>query len=252
MSITAIIVDDEPVLRQHLKELLNEEWATLSIVGMAEDGEEAVQLAKMTQADIAFLDIRMPGISGLEVAAKINSICRIVFVTAYDEYGVEAFEKEAVDYLLKPVSRDRLTQTITRLQNTINATPPLSDQTLEELRQKLNQSASAVKHLQWLKIGQSDGIQLINVDEVCYFQAADKYTKVITNSGEELIRTSIKDLTSTLDPEKFWRIHRATIVNISKVKSASRSFTGRYLLQLTSHKETLTVSRTYGHLFKQM
>ena len=252
MSVTAIIVDDEPVLRQHLKELLNKEWPTLSIVGMAGDGEEAVQLAQKTQADIAFLDIRMPGISGLEAAAEINSICRIVFVTAYDEYGVEAFEKEAVDYLLKPVSRDRLAQTISRLQRNFNTTPPLSDQILEELRQKLNQSASAVNHLQWLKIGQSDGIQLINVDDVCYFQAADKYTKVITNTGEELIRTSIKDLASTLDPEQFWRIHRATIVNISKIKSASRSFTGRYLLQLTSHKETLTVSRTYGHLFKQM
>ncbi len=252
MPVTAIIADDEPVLRQHLKDLLNKEWPTLKIVGMAEDGEKAIQLAKETQADIAFLDIRMPGKSGLEAASEINSICRIVFVTAYDEYGVEAFEKEAVDYLLKPVSRDRLAQTVSRLQNDFNSTPPLSDQILEELRQKLDISASPAKYLQWLKIGQGDGIQLTNADDVCYFQAADKYTKVITKTGEELIRISIKELTASLDPEKFWRIHRATIVNISRIKSASRSFTGRYQVQLTSHEEPLTVSRTYGHLFKQM
>ncbi len=252
MSVTAIIADDEPVLRKHLKELLNKEWPALKIVGMAGDGEEAIQLAKESQPDIAFLDIRMPGKSGLEAAAEINSICRIVFVTAYDEYGVEAFEKEAVDYLLKPVRHDRLAQTVARLQNGISKTPALSDQILEELRQKLDISTSSAKYLQWLKIGQGDGIQLTNVDDVCYFQAADKYTRVITKSGEELIRTSIKELTTSLDPEKFWRIHRATIVNVSRIKSASRSFTGRYLVQLTSHEEPLTVSRTYGHLFKQM
>ena len=252
MPVTAIIADDEPVLRQHLKDLLNREWPELKIVGLTEDGEEAIQLAKETQADIAFLDIRMPGKSGLEAASEINSICRIVFVTAYDEYGVEAFEREAVDYLLKPVSRDRLAQTIARLQNNFNSTPPLSDQILEELRQKLDISASPAKHLQWLKIGQGDGIQLTNVEDVCYFQAADKYTRVITETGEELIRTSIKELTTSLDPEKFWRIHRATIVNVSRIKSATRSFTGRYQVQLTNHEEPLTVSRTYGHLFKQM
>jgi DNA-binding LytR/AlgR family response regulator len=252
MPVTAIIADDEPVLRQHLKDLLHKEWPALTIVGMAEDGEEAVRLAKKTQADIAFLDIRMPGKSGLEAAAEINSISRVVFVTAYDQYGVAAFEKEAVDYLLKPVSHDRLAQTVARLQNDFQSTPPLSDQILEELRQTLDLSNSPAKHLQWLKIGQGEGIQLTNVDDVCYFQAADKYTRVITQTGEELIRTSIKKLTTSLDPEKFWRIHRATIVNVSKIKSASRSFTGRYQVQLTSHEEALTVSRTYGHLFKQM
>jgi len=252
MPVTAIIADDEPVLRQHLKDLLHKEWPALTIVGMAEDGEQAVLLAKKTQADIAFLDIRMPGKSGLKAASEINSICRIVFITAYDEYGIEAFEKEAIDYLLKPVSHDRLAQTVTRLQNDFHSTPPLSDQILEELRQKLDLPASPARHLQWLKIGQGKEIQLTNVDDVCYFQATDKYTRVITQSGEKLIRTSIKELTTSLDPEKFWRIHRATIVNVSRIKSASRSFTGRYQVQLTSHEEVLTVSRTYGHLFRQM
>lgn len=252
MPVTAIIADDEPVLRHHLQNLLKEKWPALQIVGLAEDGDEAIQFAKELQPDIAFLDIRMPGKSGLEAAAAINTFCRIVFVTAYDEYGVEAFEKQAIDYLLKPVTSDRLTQTIARLQNDLNDTPVLSDQILEELRQKLDLPSSSDQYLQWLKIGQGDGIQLTNVNEVFYFQAADKYTSVITESGEELIRTSIKELAASLDPEQFWRIHRATIVNVSRIKSASRSFTGRYLVHLTKHEDILTASRTYGHLFKQM
>ena len=252
MPVTAIIADDEPVLRQHLRDLLNKEWPALNIVGMAEDGNKAIQLAQKIRPDIIFLDIRMPGKSGLEAAAAINSFCRIVFVTAYDEYGVEAFEKQAIDYLLKPVTNDRLAQTIARLQNDLDNTLTLSDQILEELRQKLDLPASPEQYLQWLKIGQGNGIQLTNVKEVLYFQAADKYTRIITESGEELIRTSIKELAASLNPEQFWRIHRATIVNVSRIKSASRSFTGRYLVHLTGHVDILTASRTYGHLFKQM
>jgi len=239
--------------REQLSERVFKTSHHLIVKKLAKDGEEAIQLAKKTQADIAFLDIRMPGKSGFDAASEINSISRIVFVTAHDEYGVEAFEKEAVDYLLKPVSFDRLAQTVARLQDDLKSTPPLSDQILEDLRQKLDLSASPVKHLQWLKIGHGDGIWLTNVADVCYFQVADKYTRVITQSAEELIRTSIKELSTSLDPEKFWRIHRVTIVNVSRIKSDSRLFTGRYQIQLTSHEEVLTVSRTYGrHLFKQM
>lgn len=252
MHVTALIADDEPVLRAHLRRLLAEQWPDLQIVGEAEDGEKAVQIADKQRPDIAFLDISMPGQSGLEAAAEINDFCRIVFVTAYDEYAIEAFEKQAVDYLLKPVTAERLARTVDRLQNALENENKLSGHIIDELLSRLGRATSPSQYLQWLKAGKGDGVRLIGVDEVCYFQAADKYTRVVIPSGEELIRTSIKKLADSLDPERFWRIHRATIVNVSVIKHATRSFTGRYRLHLKNHKDILTVSRTYSHLFKQM
>ena len=253
MRITAIIADDEPVLREHLQDLLAKEWHELVITGEAGNGDEAVRLAGELHPDIAFLDIRMPKKSGLETAAEISGFCRIVFVTAYDEYAIEAFEKQAVDYLLKPVSAERLAVTTDRLKHDLHGNRKLSDQLITELLQRLDRSQPepAPPYLQWLKVGRGDGVRLINVDEICYCQAEDKYTRVVTLSGEELIRTSIKKLAQSLDPERFWRIHRATIVRVAAIRHATRSFTGRYRIHLKNHSDILTASRTYTHLFKR-
>jgi len=252
MQQTAIIVDDEPVLREHLEFLLSEQWPELEIVGEAGDGEQAIALARKLQPDIAFLDIRMPGKSGLEAAASMIDICRVVFVTAFDEYAIEAFEKEAVDYLLKPVTSERLAIAVNRLQKDIKRDAGISDLAIRELMARLEQPDSAEKYMQWLRVGVGDGVRLLSIDDVYYFQAADKYTRVVTASGEELIRISIKKVMDSIDPEQFWRIHRATIVNVNCISHATRSFTGRYQVFLKNHDDVLTVSRTYGHLFKQM
>ncbi len=223
-------------------------------MGEAGDGEEAIRLAKEFHPDIAFLDIRMPGTSGMDAAAIISTFFMIVFVTAYNEYAIDAFEKQAVDYLLKPVDTQRLIKTISRLKETINNKPRLSDHVVTDLLKRFEQTEAVAQqqYLQWLQVGKGDGVRLINVDEICYFQAAEKYTRVVGKSGEELIRTSIKKLSASLDPERFWRIHRATIVSVENIKHASCSFTGRYRIHLKNHGDVLTVSRTYGHLFKQM
>lgn len=254
MQLTAVIADDEPVLRKQLRRLLAEQWPELLILAEAENGEEAVQLTQQHKPDIVFLDIRMPGLSGMDAALTINKLSLIVFVTAYDEYAIDAFEKKAVDYLLKPVDRARLGQTVERLKDIIRSRNHVPENLLTDILKRFKQTEKTTqqKYLQWLKVGVGDGVRLIHVNDICYFQAADKYTRVVSEAGEELIRTSIKRLASGLDPEEFWQIHRATIVRVGCIRQASRSFTGRYRVHLNDHEDVLTVSRTYGHLFKQM
>jgi DNA-binding LytR/AlgR family response regulator len=254
MTYKAVIADDERELRTYLKSLLAETWPDLAICGEAGNGREALELVEAEAPQVVFLDIRMPGFSGLEVARKIAGACRIVFVTAYDQYAVEAFEREAVDYLVKPVSRERLTQTVERLKKQLDASaePPAS--LVEVVGHVLsNLKVKTTDHfLHWIRVQFQDSVHLIPVGEVSYFQAKDKYTLVITEDGESLIRKSIKELSSELDPDLFWQIHRSTIVNASKIERVSRSFTGRGILRLKKRPELLTVSRNYLHLFKQM
>ncbi len=247
---TAIIADDEPILRQQLRQLLAMLWPELLILGEAEDGEKVVQLVREQHPDIAFLDIRMPGQSGLDAAVKINGFCRIVFVTAFDEYAIEAFRKQAIDYLLKPVSTERLGETIKRLQGDLDHAR-VPDQIIAQLRAQLMGELEK-PYLHWLKAGRGGKVRLISTEEVCYLQAADKYTRIVTTDDEDLIRVSITELAKSLDPQRFWQIHRATIVNAAEIKHAARSMTGRYQIHLKSREEVLTVSRTYGHLFRQM
>ena len=203
---------------------------------------------------IAFLDIRMPGLTGMDVASKIAGICRTVFITAFDQYAVEAFEREAVDYLLKPVSKERLTQTIGRLKNQLDASPEPPEQLAEVVEQLLSKlpSRGGPGFLRWIRTQHKDSLRLIPVEEVDYFRAEDKYTLVITREGESLIKKSIKDLAGELDPGQFWQIHRGIIVNVSRIDKVSRSLTGRGTLKLKDRPELLTVSRNYLHLFKQM
>jgi DNA-binding LytR/AlgR family response regulator len=255
MVYKAIIVDDEKELRTYLKSMLAETWPQLEICGEAINGREALKMADAFSPHIAFLDIKMPGLSGLDVAKKIAGICRIVFITAFDQYAVEAFEREAVDYLVKPVTKERLLQTVNRLKKQLQSSPaPPEDlaQIITQVLAKLQKNNNADKYLQWIKTQHKESVRLIPVEEVDYFQAGDKYTLVITAKGEALIKKSIKELSRELDPQKFWQIHRGTIVNVSRIENVGRSFTGRGILKLKNRSDALTVSRQYLHLFKQM
>jgi DNA-binding LytR/AlgR family response regulator len=251
---TALIAEDEAHLRHHLRSLLATAWPELKICAEAANGREALSAATRFTPQVAFLDIRMPGLTGMEVARRIAARCHVVFVTAYDAYAVEAFENEAVDYLLKPVTPERLEQTVQRLKTRIaaaQAPAPEMARTMEKLVGALAQTGGG-PYLQWLQLKQTDGIRMLPVDEVVYFKAEDKYTLVVTRAEESLIRKPIRDLAKTLDPKRFWRVHRGIIVNVSRIDRISRSMTGRGVIKLKDRSETLTVSRGYLHLFKQM
>jgi DNA-binding LytR/AlgR family response regulator len=250
----AVIADDEPVLAGHLKARLVALWPQLEIAGIAANGIEARDMIESLRPDLAFLDIRMPGLTGLEVVQELSPearrACRVVFVTAYDEFAVQAFEREAVDYLLKPVSDDRLGGAVERLKRlTRMPGDTLSDDLLGRLRALL---PKAPEHLRWVRASVGDDVRLVAVDEICYFQATDKYTAVFTRESELLIRTSIKELVEQLDPGHFWQVHRGTVVNARQIVSARQDALGRVNLKLRDRPEAVTVSRGHAHLFKQM
>jgi DNA-binding LytR/AlgR family response regulator len=251
----AVIADDEKQLRIYLRSKLAVLWPELVIGGEAENGHQALDLIETRRPGVAFLDIKMPGLSGLEVAQKMTGDCIVVFITAYDEFAIEAFEKEAVDYLLKPVTDERLTKTVNRLKKQLADSPPSSPgqqtATLERLLLRLKTEEDA-GYLKWIKARHGDQVRLVAVDDIYYFKAEDKYTVVKTGDGEYLIKISIRQLAEELDPDQFWRIHRSTIINLSWVAGVHRSLGGRLLVKLKDLPETLTVSRSYAHLFKQM
>ena len=244
---TALILEDEPLLAEQLRGKLAALWPELEIVGMPAEGREALRVARQTQPDIAFLDIRLPGMTGLEVAAALPTHTKVVFVTAYDEFAVEAFRAAAVDYLLKPVTDERLAATIERLRRE-------ESQNREELLALLQQigATAAPSWLQWIRAGLGDTTMLVPVDEVVYFRAEAKYTSVVTRDKEHLVRRAISQLESQLDPDKFWRIHRGIIVRVDQIAAAGRDLRGRYVLTLRDRPEKLRSSQAYGHLFKHM
>jgi DNA-binding LytR/AlgR family response regulator len=250
----AIIADDEEQLRIYLRSKLSGLWPELDICAEAENGLKALELIDKKRPEIAFLDINMPGLSGLEVAKNITFNCRVVFITAYDQYAIEAFENEAIDYLLKPVTDDRLLKTIKRLQKQIADTSPSPADIAETLERFMAtfKNREIPGFLKWIKVRHGDDVRLIAVDEVCYFKAEDKYTVVKTITGESLIKKSIRQLATALDPGQFWRIHRGTIINVNFIDRINRSFAGRLTVKLEGLPETLIVSRSFSHLFKQM
>ena len=253
-DLEAIIADDEKQLRIYLKSKLADLWPELIICGEAENGLEALKLIESSRPAIAFLDIKMPGLTGIEVAQKISAECRVVFITAFDQYAIEAFENEAVDYILKPVTDKRLGKTVKRLKRQISTNGEPSPEfatTMERLLAALNHKETSV-YLKWIKVRQGEEVRLISVEDIYYFKAEDKYTVVKTSEGESLIKKSIRLLNEELDPDHFWRIHRGTIVNVSQIAKVSRTFAGKLMISLKDLPETLTVSRTYAHLFKQM
>jgi DNA-binding LytR/AlgR family response regulator len=244
---TAIIADDEEFLADYLKQRLAALWPELQVVGVAANGVEALDFALARKPDIAFLDIRMPGMTGLEVAQQLDSRIRVVFVTAYDQYAVDAFESAAIDYLLKPVEDDRLRRTIERLNKQES---PLIGDVLGKIESLFG--GGGREQLRWIRAAVGTSVRLIDVNDVCYFEAQDKYTQVATPDGEVLIRTPIKDLVEQLDPNRFWQIHRGTIVAVGEIANTGQDFRGRMIIKLKRRKDTLVVSRAYTHLFKQM
>ncbi len=253
----ALIADDERLMREQLRGRLAQVWPELEIVAEAAHGAEALKLAAEHSPDIAFLDIRMPGMSGIEAAAQLDDAIHIVFVTAYDQYAIEAFDRGAVDYLLKPVSADRLAITTERLKSRLGAAdssnPPARDgELLADLIAKLRGNAPQKTPLQWIQASIGDRLEFIAVDEVLFFQAADKYTRVVRSSGEALIRKPIYELLNELDDTRFWQIHRSTLVNVRAIAEVVRDVRGRQIVHVRGSSETLEVSRSFSYHFKQM
>jgi DNA-binding LytR/AlgR family response regulator len=243
----ALIAEDEPVLAADLATRLGRLWPELNLVAVVHHGPAALEAIARLSPDFVFLDIRMPGMTGLEVAQR-SRIPHLVFVTAYDQYAVNAFESAAADYLLKPVGDERLARTVERLRaRWTSRTPPGNLEGL--LRQLLEREPG---HLAWIRASVGQETHLIEVGTVVYFRTEDKYTAVQTVQREYLIRTSLKELAAQLDPSQFWQVHRSTIVNIRSVASAQRGITGQIALQLKGRPERITVSRAYAHLFRQM
>jgi len=249
--IRALIADDEPHLAQYLKNQLAQLWPELQIVHIAANGIEAAARIAELQPELAFLDIQMPGLSGLEVAQGIEGGTRVVFVTAYDEYAVQAFEHAALDYLLKPLKTERLARTLERVKAALT-TPPEPDEALAVALQRLQQNATPAQRLRYVRAAQGELMQQIPIDEVLFFQADDKYTVVQTAGGEHLIRTPIAELVQQLDPEQFWQVHRSTLVNLAHLAGTRRDEASRLFVRMRGFARELPVSRAYVHLFKAM
>ena len=247
-------------MRQYLESQLKAVWPELRVVARAANGIEALSMIDTEAPDVAFLDIRMPGLTGLDVAARLASGTRpphIVFVTAYDQYAVEAFEHSAVDYLLKPASLERLEKTVaklkTRLAKPAEAVPAAALQALlAQLSSVAPAPAPAAAPLQWIRASHGEETRLIPIEDVIYFQSNDKYTSVFVAEGESLIRTPISKLREQLDEQQFWQIHRSVIVAARHVAGTRQDFRGRLMVQLKGRPEQLVVSRNYVDLFRGM
>jgi len=273
-SPTAVIADDERLLREQLQARLAEVWPELEIVGEAKNGTEAVELVEQHHPDLVFLDIRMPGMNGIEAARAIAQLpvdedgakpegrppwrgAEIVFITAYDQYAIEAFEQGVVDYVLKPAERDRLQVTVDRVRKRLanRGSDDAPDATgmqglLQKLAERMN--PGAVPRLKWIQATVGTSIQMIPVEDVLFFISDEKYTRVQTASMEALIRKPIKELVAELDADEFWQIHRSTLVNARAIAGVSRDLRGRQLVAVRGHPEKLEVSRSYAGLFKGM
>ena len=278
---TAVIADDERLLREQLRARLGEVWPELEIVAEAKNGAEAVALTEQHRPDLVFLDIRMPGMTGIEAARAIGQLavddtdieedaaapatgepkpwrgCEIVFITAYDQYAIEAFEQGVVDYVLKPAERDRLQVTVDRVKRRLayrggDDGPDAAgmQQLLQKLATKMNPGAAP--KLKWIQATVGTSIQMIPVEDVLFFISDEKYTRVQTASLEALIRKPIKEIVEEIDAELFWQIHRSTLVNARMIAGVSRDLRGRQLVAVRGHNEKLEVSRSYAGLFKGM
>jgi len=248
---TAVVAEDEAALRGELVEQLGRLWPELSIVGEAADGLEALRLLDRHRPDILFLDIEMPGATGIDVARQVSGRAHVVFVTAYDQYAVAAFDQGAVDYLLKPLAGARLFTAISRLKARLGQAPAPLGGVLEQLSARPAPSAARAP-LRWINASVGQTLRLITVDEVMFFQSDNKYTRLALKDGEALIRKPLKELIDELDPEQFWQIHRSTLVNVNAIASVSRDFRGRMQIKLKHGSELLLVAESCAHLFRQM
>jgi DNA-binding LytR/AlgR family response regulator len=249
MNPKAILAEDEPLLREQLRELLAAAWPELEIAALAEDGKQAIRAMEERRPDVLFLDIQMPEASGLEVARRASGRCHVVFVTAYDQYAVAAFEEGAVDYVMKPLSGARVATAVQRVKERMKTAPANLSGLLDNLADSPPRNG---QYLRWINASRGEDVQLITIEEVKYFQSDTKYTRVVAAKREGLIRKSIKELVAELDPSIFWQMHRATIVNLNAVESVGRDLKGRVVLRLKDRPEVLLVSQPYAHLFRQM
>jgi DNA-binding LytR/AlgR family response regulator len=250
---TAIIADDERMMRDQLKSRLEQVWPELQILGEAKNGEEAIQMVTTHNPDLVFLDIRMPVKTGLEAAKEIGDKAHVVFITAYDQYAIEAFDQGAVDYVLKPADVERLSRTVERLKSRLASATQPNDMS-EMLSQLAKQLGIVAKpnYLHWIQASIGQELRLIPVEEILFFQSDEKYTRVQTSTYEALIRKPVRDLIEELDPSLFWQIHRSTLVNAKAISGVVRDMRGRHLVQIKGSTEKLEVSRSFVHLFKQM
>jgi DNA-binding LytR/AlgR family response regulator len=246
---TAVIAEDEPLLRGELKDALAELWPEVDIRAEAENGIEAIRALEMHEPDVLFLDIQMPGLTGLDVARVASGRCHVVFVTAYDHYAVAAFDQGAVDYVMKPFLPARLATAIARVRERMKGAPANLEGLLKTL---VERSRRAGQFLRWISVAQGKTVRLITTDEICYFQADNKYTMMVTASSQSLINKTIKELVGELDPEVFLQIHRGTVVNVNAIAAVHRDLHGRLEIRLKQRNETLQVSASFAHLFKQM
>lgn len=246
---TAILAEDEPLLGDELAELLRVLWPALRIVARPADGIAALHAVEEHRPDVAFLDIRMPLLSGLDVARQIAGRCHLAFITSYDEHAVAAFEAGAIDYVLKPPTASRLATTVQRLKSRLAQPPPDLTETLRELALR---TPSSPRYLQWINASRGAAVRLITVEEILYFRSDQKYTLVVTADAEALIKKTIRALASELDPTMFWQIHRSAVVNVHAVDSVIRDDRGNLSLRLRQRPETLPVSEAFAHLFHQM
>jgi DNA-binding LytR/AlgR family response regulator len=244
----AVIADDEPLLRERLQTLLARLWPQLQIVGCARNGREAVEMVESQPVDIAFLDIRMPVMTGIEAARMLNRQTRVVFVTAFEEYAVRAFETGAIDYVVKPIDEERLAVTVGRLQERLPHQAPDMSALLTSLAAQHRVPSS----LQWIRASVGNHVKLVSVADVLFFQSDEKYTRVVTTNGEVLIRKTIRELTDELDATQFAQIHRSTIVNLRAVDRVTRTPMDYLELNVKGASDVLRVSRNYVHLFRQM
>jgi DNA-binding LytR/AlgR family response regulator len=266
--VRAVLADDERLMREQLRARLAEVWPELEIVAEAKNGIEAVALVEEHRPEVVFLDIRMPGMTGVDAARQIAQmdvgddgwLPEVVFITAYDQYAVEAFEQGATDYVLKPAERDRLQLTVDRLRQRLAARQagPGAELAAAPVQLLLHRLAGQVaggaprQYLKWIQATVGQAIQMIPVDDVLFFISDEKYTRVQTPQVEALIRKPIKELVDELDPERFWQVHRSTLVAVSAIASVTRDFRGRQIVAVKGHNQKLEVSRSYAHLFKGM
>jgi DNA-binding LytR/AlgR family response regulator len=243
-----LIAEDEPLMRERLLTMLGSVWPEAKVVVVAENGNDAWDGFLECEPEVAFLDIRMPGLSGLDVAERIGKLAHVVFVTAYDQYAVDAFDAGAVDYLLKPVEADRLHKAVARIREKLTARPADLGDILHHLKAAL--PGPAREPMKWIKASIGRQIRLIDVDQVLFFQSDAKYTRVVLAEFEALVRIPLKDLLGGLDPARFWQIHRGTMVNVNAIAAAERVDAERLQVLLRGSDERLTVSRSFAHLFR--
>jgi DNA-binding LytR/AlgR family response regulator len=258
MTVTALIADDEPLLREHLAAHLARQWPELELVAQARNGREAVELFEQMRPDVVFLDVHMPGCSGVDAARAIGPLAHIVFVTAFEQYAVQAFEQGAIDYVVKPLDEARLAATVARLKERLadraarHGDNAQLDAALEQLARRLGRHPVTLPRLQWIRASVGNTVKLIPVEQIAYLRSDEKYTLVVWDGGEALIRKPIRELIDELDPEHFAQVHRSVIINLKQVAQVVRGANETAEVHLRGRSVTLPVSRSYLHLFRQM